>query len=224
MNQPALTLTPTSPIELILSVAVQTQFGPWATTQFGHEGTGITISNPTLARVEFLADRALGDWSIAVTSLSGTYHELKVDAAWLPGEALRGPIRIAHHGEEAIAGRVITRDGGIVTGQRIDPTGPDGFIRDRFVLGLQPGTTVVLTGRVEPCEPADIDGDGSVGQTDIAQLLGAWGATSLAADINRDGIVSAEDLAALLAAIKPLEQPAPVSEQGEPAPDNEDSA
>ncbi len=47
--------------------------------------------------------------------------------------------------------------------------------------------------------PADIDGDGSVGATDLAALLGAWGSTG-SADIDGDGSVGAQDLAALLAA------------------------
>jgi hypothetical protein len=51
-----------------------------------------------------------------------------------------------------------------------------------------------------PC-PADIDGDGTVGATDIAILLGSWGsAKGGAADIDGDGAIGALDLAALLAA------------------------
>jgi hypothetical protein len=51
-----------------------------------------------------------------------------------------------------------------------------------------------------PC-PADIDGDGTVGATDIAILLGSWGsAKGGAADIDGDGAIGGLDLAALLAA------------------------
>ncbi|MFM7133890.1 MAG: dockerin type I domain-containing protein, partial [Planctomycetota bacterium] len=47
----------------------------------------------------------------------------------------------------------------------------------------------------------DIDGDGTVGATDLAALLGAWGACAgCAADIDGDGSVGATDLAALLGA------------------------
>lgn len=47
--------------------------------------------------------------------------------------------------------------------------------------------------------PADLDGDGSVGATDLAQLLNAWGpCAGCAADLDGDGIVGATDLAALL--------------------------
>ncbi|MFM1822556.1 MAG: hypothetical protein RI967_822 [Planctomycetota bacterium] len=48
-----------------------------------------------------------------------------------------------------------------------------------------------------PCA-ADLDGDGAVGSTDLAQLLGAWGTPG--ADLTGDGATGADDLAALLAA------------------------
>ncbi len=46
--------------------------------------------------------------------------------------------------------------------------------------------------------PGDLNGDGVVGADDLAQLLGAWGATSGAADINGSGLVDATDLAILV--------------------------
>lgn len=52
------------------------------------------------------------------------------------------------------------------------------------------------------CEPAcaaDLNGDGSVGQIDLALLLGAWGSSG-AADFDGDGAVGAPDLAVLLGA------------------------
>jgi predicted dienelactone hydrolase len=49
--------------------------------------------------------------------------------------------------------------------------------------------------------PADFDGDGSVGGSDLAALLGAWGACSKCAeDLDGDGFVAASDLAILLGA------------------------
>lgn len=49
-----------------------------------------------------------------------------------------------------------------------------------------------------PC-PADLDGDGAVGASDLAQLLGAWGPNpGHPADFDDDGVVSAADLALLL--------------------------
>jgi hypothetical protein len=52
--------------------------------------------------------------------------------------------------------------------------------------------------------PADLDGNGSVGPSDLAILLGAWGACppkgSCVADLDADGQVGPADLSALLAA------------------------
>jgi hypothetical protein len=47
--------------------------------------------------------------------------------------------------------------------------------------------------------PADLDGDGTVGAPDLANLLGAWGGPG-AADLDGDGFVGAPDLANLLGA------------------------
>ncbi len=45
----------------------------------------------------------------------------------------------------------------------------------------------------------DLDGDGTVGASDLAQLLGAWGPCSgCPADLNSDDVVNAADLAMLL--------------------------
>jgi len=47
--------------------------------------------------------------------------------------------------------------------------------------------------------PPDFDGNGSVGGSDLAFLLAAWGASGGQADLSGDGNVDGEDLAALLA-------------------------
>jgi len=52
-----------------------------------------------------------------------------------------------------------------------------------------------------PACPADLDGDGAVGGTDLTVLLAAWGSAS--ADIDGDGNTSGTDLTALLAAWGP---------------------
>ncbi len=49
-----------------------------------------------------------------------------------------------------------------------------------------------------PACPADLDSDGSVGPSDLAILLGAWGGTG--ADLSGDGATGPEDLALLLGA------------------------
>jgi hypothetical protein len=51
-----------------------------------------------------------------------------------------------------------------------------------------------------PCVVGDLDGDGTVGQMDLALLLGAWGTTDSAADLDGDGVVASADLAILLGA------------------------
>ncbi len=49
-----------------------------------------------------------------------------------------------------------------------------------------------------PPIPGDLDGDGHVGPTDLAILLGAWGTADPAADFDGNGTVGAADLAILL--------------------------
>ena len=51
----------------------------------------------------------------------------------------------------------------------------------------------------KPSCPADINGDGQVGGSDLAQLLGAWGSCgSCPMDLDGDDIVAGPDLAILL--------------------------
>jgi hypothetical protein len=51
------------------------------------------------------------------------------------------------------------------------------------------------------CCPADVDGDGGVGVTDLLALLGAWGACGgCPADVNADGFVDVLDLLEMLSA------------------------
>jgi hypothetical protein len=46
----------------------------------------------------------------------------------------------------------------------------------------------------------DLDGDGSVGASDLATVLAAWGTNDAEADLDGDGLVGASDLATILAA------------------------
>ncbi len=68
-------------------------------------------------------------------------------------------------------------------------SGPQGT--SPFVLDLRPTK--------QPC-PADLDGNGDVGATDIANLLGQWGALGGGADLDGNGDVGPADLAILLGA------------------------
>lgn len=81
----------------------------------------------------------------------------------------------------------------------------DGF--DDVIIGARladpngnaSGASYVVFGRkIAPGDPADLDGDGCVGATDLAILLAAWNTPG--ADIAGDGITGAEDIAILLAA------------------------
>lgn len=58
----------------------------------------------------------------------------------------------------------------------------------------------ILLGDWGPCPtlPADLSGDGVVESTDLALFLGAWGTPGGPADFNGDGDVGAQDLANLL--------------------------
>ncbi len=67
----------------------------------------------------------------------------------------------------------------------------------------------VLLNLCDPC-PADFDGDGTVGASDLALLLGSWGPYAPcppfdAADFNEDCGVNAADLAQLLGAWGPCQ-------------------
>ena len=51
------------------------------------------------------------------------------------------------------------------------------------------------------CEcPADLDGDGDVGASDLTQLLADWGCSGAdcAGDVNNDGLVDGADLTVIL--------------------------
>jgi dienelactone hydrolase len=61
------------------------------------------------------------------------------------------------------------------------------------------GVPLALAVEFTAGNPTDLDGDGSVGATDLAALLNAWGACAgCAADLDADGSVGAADLAVLL--------------------------
>ncbi len=50
---------------------------------------------------------------------------------------------------------------------------------------------------LNPC-PADIDGDGVVGSTDLALLIGFWSSADPSSDLDGDGVVGSTDLAQLI--------------------------
>lgn len=76
----------------------------------------------------------------------------------------------------------------------------DGSLTQNGVLvdsqGTEPLQAEVWWPPAPPC-PADLDGDGQVGASDLAGLLGSWGGPGLA-DLDGDSVVGASDLAILL--------------------------
>ena len=65
---------------------------------------------------------------------------------------------------------------------------------DAYGMNVAPPGGCVIAA---PCI-GDLNGDGAVSATDLAQILSEWGAGNTTADLNADGIVGAPDLALLL--------------------------
>lgn len=94
-------------------------------------------------------------------------------------------------------------DNAVVSGFRPDMAwlAPDGYVyfgatmRDKGGASLGDAFLRISVATKEPC-PADLDGDGVVGSSDLASLLGSWGAGG-PADFDGGG-VGASDLATLL--------------------------
>ncbi|MGA1394008.1 MAG: hypothetical protein ACO38W_12715, partial [Phycisphaerales bacterium] len=87
---------------------------------------------------------------------------------------------------------------------------PSETIQVRFVVNDTPNNSVTEAGidaiRIERtvCEQGgpigDLDGDGIIGGSDLAILLGAWNSKGGPADLDGDGIIGGSDLAILLSA------------------------
>ncbi|TVQ30844.1 MAG: hypothetical protein EA376_11300 [Phycisphaeraceae bacterium] len=63
--------------------------------------------------------------------------------------------------------------------------------------GSATGVGVFIVEEAASC-PADLDGDGSVGSSDLGILLGLWGTSNPVADLDESGSVGSADLAILL--------------------------
>jgi len=87
----------------------------------------------------------------------------------------------------------------VFTCDEVDPDAPP---PDPKIPGPDPspyGLRYVLQMMNGSCTFGDLNGDGVVGQADLAILLGSWGGSG-AADLNNDGLVGSADLALLLGA------------------------
>jgi len=69
-----------------------------------------------------------------------------------------------------------------------------------YVADTTIGLSVVDISSCVARDPADFDGDGAVGPTDLGVLLDAWGSAGSLADLDGDGVVGSPDLGLLLAA------------------------
>jgi hypothetical protein len=123
-----------------------------------------------------------------------------------PGITLHSLIGLSHE-------EVVERYAGSGGGAGID-IGALGLASARFVritgpsaAGMSPEIDAIAA--VAPAgSPADLDGDGMVGASDLSMLLSAWGIAGggvaggkvPSADLDGDGVVAASDLAILLAA------------------------
>jgi hypothetical protein len=76
----------------------------------------------------------------------------------------------------------------------------DTVVYDGTVPGLDvTGTIAGVTVTQAPACPADIDGNGSVGPSDLSVMLNQWGSAG-SADLDGSGVVGASDLSILLGA------------------------
>jgi probable HAF family extracellular repeat protein len=120
-----------------------------------------------------------------VIATATTIFPIETGVVWKDGVPMKLP---------PLPGGTITRarrinDAGTVVGES---NAADGFFH-AVIWVIEPET---------PPNPADLDGDGSVGAADLSMLLGAWGACGAAcpADLDGDGAVGAADLSILLGA------------------------
>ncbi len=109
------------------------------------------------------------------------------------------------------AGAGATAPGGSFSHDAGDAPNAHSIFIDTSVIGPFASTVTILSN--DPDTPArvvtlsanivsacvwDLDGDGSVGSTDLASLLGVWTSADLQADFDGDGSVGAGDLAILI--------------------------
>jgi hypothetical protein len=148
-----------------------------------------TLTEPTFVYVE---------WNIFFPVAENNFlvPPLPADGIWL-GQLQPGDYFIS-------ASHLVSGEGSLASGAFVqivpDPTADcdnDGvFDYLEIVNGTQQDAN--FDGVPDDCVVAgDLDGDGSVGASDLAILLGAWGGPG-DADLDGDGVVGASDLAVLL--------------------------
>lgn len=133
----------------------------------------------------------------------------KTDLGTLPGGTTS--VAYAVSGETIVGSsndRAFRHSGGVMVdlNDLIDPalgwtlTRANGVDSDGRIVGVGRHFGLTRAFLLVPRKPADFDLDGSVGASDLAILLGAWGTNDPVLDLDGDGSIGAADLAILLGA------------------------
>jgi glucose/arabinose dehydrogenase len=133
---------------------------------------------PTLQGTYFFADYVSGNiWSFRYNSATNTKTEFTLRNTQIT-PSLEGAVvnQIVSFGEDANGEMYVVDHGGQI--YKIVPTDGDGSC-------------------APPCAPADLNCDGVVNATDLAELLGNWGNAGVG-DIDGNGVVNSVDLAEIL--------------------------
>lgn len=105
-----------------------------------------------------------------------TFETMQSTTGWV-----QGTLRVSDFGIPSWAMRVR-----FVAADVVPPSTVEAAVDDIRIIGMScPGDAL----------PGDIDGDGAVGATDLALLLGAWGTTNVALDLDGSGTVDGGDVA-----------------------------
>lgn len=138
-----------------------------------------------------------GDWAVTWNT-TGSAELIIVNGAVVVATGVT-PIDTMGLGEpDAVLSDIALRTDAMTLGDR-RPDGTAGLFFVGAVGGsFTQGVFVVTLQLGAPSCPADLDGDGTVGASDLASLLGSWGPNTGPADLDGDGAVGASDLASLL--------------------------
>ncbi len=167
--------------------AVFSSYGDWVS--LAAPGASVLDSNGTPANTILGAGRSSTD-TPGVVAASGTSFAAPLVAAAAAMVRAQHPEWPADDTTaEAISDLLLD------TAQSLVPSDPQWA--PWLGAGLLDVSAAVASGPAQP-RVGDLDGDGVVGASDLAAVLGAWGLVHTSADIDGDGIVSASDLAAVL--------------------------
>lgn len=150
----------------------------------------VSVASPTLAAT---ADVGTDSVSMTWRRVSGNANYAGISAV-IPTEARRIRFVGEWRGEW---GHATIGTPGFKRGNRIDTRGDHLRIAGTFRLASQDRTVTLAWAT---CEAEDMNGDGVVGGSDLAEVLARWGRQDAFADVNRDGTVNGADLSAVIGA------------------------